>query len=100
MIICRGDSGSGITTVAKELQKKFGKNTMIISQDVMRRDMLKVKDGETTEAMPLIQELFFPLPLQKMLQGTSIEQWINALRNFFTGIIDIAMAGFLIILHR
>ncbi len=57
MIICRGNSGSGKTTAAKELQKKFGKNTMIISQDVMRRDMLKVKDGETTEAIPLIQEL-------------------------------------------
>ena len=57
LIILRGNSGSGKTTVAKELQKKFGRNTMIISQDVVRRDMLKVKDGPTTEAFPLMQEL-------------------------------------------
>ena len=41
LIILRGNSGSGKTTIAKELQKKFGKNTMLISQDVIRRDILK-----------------------------------------------------------
>lgn len=46
LIVLRGDSGSGKTTVAKELQKKFGRNTILISQDVIRRDMLMVKDGE------------------------------------------------------
>ena len=35
LIILRGNSGSGKTTVAKELQKKFGYNTMLISQDEM-----------------------------------------------------------------
>lgn len=43
LIILRGNSGSGKTTVAKELQKRFGRNTMLISQDVVRRDMLKEK---------------------------------------------------------
>lgn len=57
LIILRGNSGSGKTTIAKELQEKFGRNTMVISQDVVRRDMLKVKDGETTKALPLMQEL-------------------------------------------
>ncbi len=57
LIILRGNSGSGKTTVAKELQNKFGRNTMIISQDTVRRDMLKVNDGPMTEALPLIQEL-------------------------------------------
>lgn len=37
LIILRGNSGSGKTTVSKELQKKFGKNTMYISQDIVRR---------------------------------------------------------------
>ena len=46
LIILRGNSGSGKTTIAKELQQVFGNNTMLISQDVIRRDMLKVKDGE------------------------------------------------------
>lgn len=50
LIILRGNSGSGKTTIAKELQQVFGNNTMLISQDVIRRDMLKVKDGENTGA--------------------------------------------------
>lgn len=57
LIILRGNSGSGKTTVAKELQKKFGRNTMIISQDMVRREILKVNDGPMTEALPLMQEL-------------------------------------------
>ncbi|MCI5954543.1 MAG: AAA family ATPase [Lachnospiraceae bacterium] len=57
LIVLRGDSGSGKTTVAKELQKKFGRNTILISQDVIRRDMLMVKDGEDTRALPLMKEL-------------------------------------------
>lgn len=57
LIILRGNSGSGKTTIAKELQKSLGRNTMFISQDVIRRDMLRVKDGENTEALPLMKEL-------------------------------------------
>ena len=34
-----------------------GNNTMLISQDVIRRDILKVKDGENTKALPLLEEL-------------------------------------------
>lgn len=37
LIVLRGNSGSGKTSVAKELQKKFGHGTMLISQDVVRR---------------------------------------------------------------
>lgn len=57
LIILRGNSGSGKTTVAKALQEKFGRNTMRISQDMVRRDMLKVTDGEDTKALPLLKEL-------------------------------------------
>ena len=57
LIILRGNSGSGKTTIAKELRKKFGQNTMLISQDVIRRDMLSVNDGENTLAIPLMKEL-------------------------------------------
>ena len=64
LIILRGNSGSGKTTIAKELQKSLGRNTMFISQDVIRRDMLRVKDGENTECKVLhrkIIQLFFEL---------------------------------------
>ncbi|WP_346896540.1 kinase [Clostridium sp. UBA7503] len=57
LIILRGNSGSGKTTTAKALQKKFGHGTMLISQDVVRREMLFVKDGPDTEAINLLNEL-------------------------------------------
>jgi len=57
LIIIRGNSGSGKTTLAKALQQKLGHNTMLISQDVVRRDILKVKDGCDTKALPLMKEL-------------------------------------------
>ena len=57
LIVLRGNSGSGKTTIAKELQKRFGNNVMLISQDVIRRDMLNVKDGENTLVLPLMKEL-------------------------------------------
>ena len=57
LIILRGNSGSGKTTVARKLQKKFGYNTMLLSQDEIRRNMLWVKDGIDTKALPLMIEL-------------------------------------------
>ena len=54
LIILRGNSGSGKTTVSKELQKKFGRNTMLISHDMVRMEMLFAKDEE---ALPLITSL-------------------------------------------
>lgn len=57
LIILRGNSGSGKSTIAKKLQNRFGANTMLISPDVIRRDVLKVKDGKNTPALPLMKEL-------------------------------------------
>lgn len=57
LIILRGNSGSGKTTTGKALQRKFGHGTMLISQDVVRREMLFVKDGPDTEASQLLKEL-------------------------------------------
>lgn len=57
LIILRGNSGSGKTSVSKALQKKFGRNTMVISQDIVRREMLWVKDGMGTKALPLLINL-------------------------------------------
>lgn len=57
LIIIRGNSGSGKTTVSKALQHKLGSNIMLLSQDVIRRDILRVKDGANTKALPLLKEL-------------------------------------------
>ena len=42
LIVLRGNSGSGKTTVAKELQNLFGSNTMLISLDMVRREILNL----------------------------------------------------------
>jgi len=57
LIILRGNSGSGKTTTGKALQKKFGHGTLLISQDVVRREMLFVKDGPNPEASQLLLKL-------------------------------------------
>lgn len=57
LIVLRGNSGSGKTTVAKALQEHFGRNTMLISQDMIRREVLKVTDGPDPKALPLLEEL-------------------------------------------
>lgn len=57
LIILRGDSGSGKTTTGKALQRKLGHGTMLISQDVVRREMLFVKDGPNPESSQLLLQL-------------------------------------------
>ena len=57
LIILRGNSGSGKSTTGKALQRKFGQGTIVISQDVVRREMLFVNDGPNTEAAQLLLEL-------------------------------------------
>ena len=57
IIILRGNSGSGKTTVANKLQRQLGRGTLVISQDVIRREMLWVKDGEENESIPLLINL-------------------------------------------
>ena len=57
LIMLRGNSGSGKTTVAKELQKLFGRGTMLLSQDMIRREVLKERDGIDPPALPLIKRM-------------------------------------------
>ncbi len=57
LIMIRGNSGSGKSSVAKELQHKLGRNTLMIPQDTVRREMLWVRDGFNTAAVPLLISL-------------------------------------------
>ena len=57
LIMLRGNSGSGKTTLAHRLQRQLGRGTLVISQDVVRRDMLYATDGPGTLALPLLIEL-------------------------------------------
>lgn len=55
LIIIRGNSGSGKTTVAKRLQKELGKGTMLVPQDVLRREIVWVRDGADNPSIELIK---------------------------------------------
>lgn len=58
LIILRGNSGSGKTTVARKLQEKLGPNTMRISHDMVRMEILHVWSKEGVErSLPLMIEL-------------------------------------------
>lgn len=58
LILLRGNSGSGKTSVGRAPQKRFGFNTMLISHDMVRMQMLHVwgKDG-IAASQPLLIEL-------------------------------------------
>lgn len=58
LIIVRGNSGSGKTTLAYALQEKFGSNTMLISHDMIRMNILHTRGHEGVEkSLPLMTEL-------------------------------------------
>lgn len=58
LILIRGNSGSGKTSLAIALQEKFGPNTMRISHDMIRMDVLHVWSKEGIEkSLPLMIEL-------------------------------------------
>lgn len=57
LILLRGNSGSGKTTLAHMLQRKLGRGTLVISQDVVRREMLWAKDTKDGPTVPLLMNL-------------------------------------------
>ena len=84
LVILRGNSGSGKTTVARALQRKIGFNTMLISQDEIRRNMLWVKDGIDTKALPLMIELLKygnEHSAIVILEGIMYDEWYSPLFN-------------------
>lgn len=57
IVIIRGNSGSGKTTVAKELCNHLGKDCMLLSQDIIRREILHTNDGKNSSAVKLLSDL-------------------------------------------
>lgn len=58
LILLRGNSGSGKTTLAKILQEKFGPNTMRLSHDMIRMEVLHVWGREgLLKSLPLMIQL-------------------------------------------
>lgn len=57
LVIIRGNSGSGKSTIARLVQEGLGENTMLVPQDVIRREMLFVKDRVGNPAINLISKI-------------------------------------------
>jgi len=57
IIILKGNSGSGKSTIAKTLQEHFGSGTLLIGQDAIRRNMLYLKDRPRNLAIELIRQI-------------------------------------------
>ena len=58
LIILRGNSGSGKTALSKRLQEALGPNTMRISHDTVRMEILNVRGEEgVRRSTPLLIEL-------------------------------------------
>jgi predicted kinase len=53
-VVLRGNSGSGKSTVARELQDRHLRELAVVSQDVLRREVLRVRDRPDNPAVTLI----------------------------------------------
>jgi shikimate kinase len=64
IVVLRGNSGSGKSTIAKVLQEKLGRGTLLISQDDVRREMLWVRGGADNQ----IFAYYFDLPFAETIK--------------------------------
>jgi predicted kinase len=54
LVVLRGNSGSGQSTIARKLQDHHVRELAVVSQDVLRREILGVGDGRGNPAVGLI----------------------------------------------
>lgn len=57
LILLRGNSGSGKTTIAHKLQNMLGNGVMCVGQDEIRRHMLNVSDSPGNLSIELIKDI-------------------------------------------
>jgi thymidylate kinase len=57
LILIRGNSGSGKSTVASRVRAQLPGKVMFLQQDVLRRDILKVEDKEGNPGVGLARQL-------------------------------------------
>ena len=92
LIILRGNSGCGKTSTARLLQRQLGYGTMLVSQDVVRREILRVKDSENNPAIQLIYDLCmygnnvgYTVILEGILSNKRYGAMLHQLLNDFQG---------------
>ena len=92
LIILRGNSGCGKTSTARLLQRRLGYGTMLVSQDMVRREILRVKDSESNPAIQLIYDLCmygnnvgYTVILEGILSNKKYGAMLRRLLNDFQG---------------
>ena len=92
LIILRGNSGCGKTSTAHLLQRQLGYGTMLVSQDVVRREILCVKDSKNNPAIQLIYDLCmygnkvgYTVILEGILSNKKYGAMLHSLINNFQG---------------
>jgi len=108
LIIIRGNSGSGKSTVARLVHQKLGQDTMLVPQDVIRREILHVKDRVGNPAVELIskvvmysKEIGYDVVLEgilsKKLYGAMLDELITEFAdNVFVFYMDVSFEETLI----
>ena len=91
IVMLRGNSASGKTTVAKALQQKIGRGTFLIMQDTVRREMLWVEDEPNNKSIDLLIELVEYgrkhceiIILEGILNSYMYESLFNKVKELFT----------------
>lgn len=59
LIIIRGNSGSGKSTIATMLRAEMGYGTMLIPQDIIRREIMRVPDDAGNPTVKLISDIAY-----------------------------------------
>jgi len=101
LIIIRGNSGSGKSTVARLLRDELGENAILVPQDVIRRDILHVKDRENNPAIDLIsrtvvygkeigKDVVLEGILSKKLYGNMLERLTEHFDNVYAFYMDVS----------
>ena len=92
LIILRGNSGCGKTSTARLLQRQLGYGTMLVSQDMVRREILHVKDSKNNPAIQLIYDLCmygnkvgYTVILEGILSSKKYGAMLHRLLNDFQG---------------
>lgn len=104
LIIIRGNSGSGKSTIARAVRNKLGENTMLVPQDIIRREMLYVKDrigNPTINLIPKVvlygREIGYNIVLEgilsKKLYGKMLDDLISEFgKNVYVFYMDVSFA--------
>ena len=93
LIILRGNSGTGKSTVAKKLQHAMGDKAMLVPQDTIRREIMRVKDGPNNPSIQLIydtamygNQVEYDVVVEGVLNGKNYGDMLRKLASNFTNV--------------